>query len=220
MTVTKHIAIIGGSGKLGRYMIEEALLLGYQVTAVCRPQSVKKLEPWKDKIHTVPAYTDDREALGLLLPKVDAVLTVLAPWGIKGYATNTAKAVLDFAPTNARLIFSCGWHISRDGKDQYSFKLKCFVAVFEKLARWLRIADIADQVRATNAIFASKQPWTVVRGCDLEEGESQGMPIWAEHVGDERIAHNLVRRIDFAKFMVAAIEKDELIQRAPAIASC
>lgn len=51
-------------------------------------------------------------------------------------------------------------------------------------------------------------------------GRLQGMPVWAEHVGDERIAHNLVRRIDFAKFMVAAIEQDELIQTAPAIASC
>lgn len=75
-------------------------------------------------------------------------------------------------------------------------------------------------MRATDRIFASERLWTVVRGSDLEEGESEGMPVWAEHVGDERIAHNHLRRIDFAKFMVAAIKNDLLIQTAPAIASC
>lgn len=113
MNTTKHIAILGGAGKLGKYLVEEALAKGYQVTVVCRPQSADKLAPWKNSINIVPAYTDDRDALKALLPKVDAVLTVLVPWGVNGYATKTAEAVLDYAPKNVRLIFSCGWHISR-----------------------------------------------------------------------------------------------------------
>lgn len=87
------------------------------------------------------------------------------------------------------------------------------------MARWLRFADLQDQVRATELIFSSNRNWTVVRGSDLEEGESEGLPIWAEHVGDSRIAHNITRRIDFAKFMVVALKNDALIQKAPAIAS-
>ena len=37
------------------------------------------------------------------------------PAGVHGYSTGTAQAVLDYAPPGARLVFSCGWHITRDG---------------------------------------------------------------------------------------------------------
>jgi hypothetical protein len=35
----------------------------------------------------------------------------------------------------------------------------------------------------------------VVRGSDLEEGESQGLPVWSRHVGDPILASNLTRRL-------------------------
>jgi len=47
-----------------------------------------------------------------------------------------------------------------------------------------RFADIDDQVEACRRVFASDTRWTVVRGSDLEEGESQGLPVWSRHVGD------------------------------------
>jgi hypothetical protein len=61
------------------------------------------------------------------------VLTVLAPWGVQHYSSGTAEAVLDYADPGARLVFSYGWHISRDGKDIYSWKLKVQVPVRRQL---------------------------------------------------------------------------------------
>jgi hypothetical protein len=145
------------------------------------------------------------------------VLTVLAPWGVRGYSTGTAQAVLDFANPGARLIFSCGWHITRDGKDVYPWTLKAFVTVFGWIARVARFADLDDQVEACNRIFASDTRWTVVRGSDLEEGESEGLPVWSRHVGDPVLKSNKTRRTDFALFMVDALTNDELIREAPAI---
>ena len=66
-------------------------------------------------------------------------------------------------------------------------------------------------------MFDSDTRWTVVRGSDLEEGESQGLPVWSRHVGDPILASNLTPRVDFALFMVDALESDELIHEAPAI---
>jgi hypothetical protein len=43
------------------------------------------------------------------------------------------------------------------------------------------------------------------------------LPVWSRHVGDAILASNRTRRIDFALFMIAALENDELIQEAPAI---
>src|SRR5436190_658404 len=59
--------------------------------------------------------------------------------------------------------------------------------------------------------------WTVVRGSDLEEGDSQGLPVWSRHVGDPVLESNITRRVDFALFMVEALEDDDLVHGAPAI---
>ena len=101
----------------------------------------------------------------------------------------------------------------------YSRKLKAIVKVFGPLARLARFADLDDQVEACRRVFASDAV-TVVRGSDLEEGESQGLPVWSRHVGDPLLESNITRRVDFALFMVEALENDELVHEAPAIVGC
>jgi len=124
---------------------------------------------------------------------------------------------MDYARPDARLIFSCGWHITRDGQDVYSRNFKAVVKAAGWLGRLLRVVDIDDQVEACRRVFASDTRWTVVRGSDLKEGESQGLPVWSRHVGDPILESNITRRVDFALFMVEALENDELIHEAPAI---
>jgi hypothetical protein len=147
------------------------------------------------------------------------VLVVLVPRGVHGYSSGTAQAVLDHAEPGARLVFSCGWHITRDGQDVYSWRLKALVNVAGRLARLARVVDLDDQVEACQRVFASDTRWTVVRGSDLEEGESQGLPVWSRHVGDPILESNITRRVDFALFMVEALENDDLVREAPAIVS-
>lgn len=131
-----------------------------------------------------------------------------------------AQAVLDHAPPDARLIFSCGWHITRDGKDVYSITPGIFVKFFGWIARLVQFADLDDQVEACLRVFASYFRWTVVRGSDLEEGESQGLPVWSPHVGDPVLESKITPSVDFALFMVEALEDDKLIHEAPAIVGC
>src|ERR687897_350255 len=180
-----RVCIVGASGKLGRYMVEHALDRGYEVVAVCREQSVGKLADFEDRISIVPGATDDDEVIKRAVAGCDGVLVVLVPRGVHGYSTGTAQAVLDHAEPGARLVFSCGWHITRDGLDVYSWKLKALVKV----------------------------------GSGLEEDESQGLPVWSHHVGDPILASNITRRVDFALFMVDALDNDDLVHEAPAIVS-
>lgn len=211
------VCIVGASGKLGRYMVQHALDRGYEVVGVCRQQSVPKLAAFEGRISLVPGATNDREVIARAVAGCDGVLTVLVPWGVDGYSTATAQAVLDHAPPGARLVFSCGWHITRDGQDVYSRKFRALVDLFGWFARLFRIADLDDQVEACRRVFDSDTRWTVVRGSDLEEGESQGLPVWSRHVGDPILESNITRRVDFALFMVEALENDELVHEAPAI---
>ena len=212
--------IVGASGKLGRYMVQHALDRGDEVVGVCREQSVGKLDAYKRRITVVPGATDDREVIERAVDGCDGVLVVLVPRGVHQYASGTAQAVLDYARPGARLVFSCGWHITRDGQDVYPWKLRVIVKVFGPVGRLTRFADLDDQVEACRRVFASDTRWTVVRGSDLEEGESQGLPVWSRHVGDPILASNITRRVDFALFMVEALRNDDLIHEAPAIVGC
>src|ERR671921_2113156 len=213
----EKVCIVGASGKLGQYMVRHALDRGYEVVGVCREESVAKLDAFKGRITIVPGATDDREVIKRAVAGCDAVLVVLVPHGVHGYSTGTAQAVLGYAEPGARLVFSCGWHITRDGQDVYSWRLKALVNFGGRLARLARVADLDDQVEAAQRIFASDTRWTVVRGSDLEEGDSQGLPVWSRHVGDPVLASNMTRRVDFALFMVEALEDDDLVHEAPAI---
>jgi len=148
------------------------------------------------------------------------VLTVLVPWGANHYASGTAQAVLDAARPDARLIFSCGWHITYDGRDVYPPGMKRQETIVRWIGKLTRLMEIDDQVEACRRIFASNARWTVVRGSDLEEGESQGLPVWSRHVGDPILVSNLTRRVDYALFMVEALANDALIHEAPGIVGC
>ena len=158
-------------------MVQHALDRGYAVVGVCRAESVGKLDEFEGRITIVPGATNDPEVIKRAVAACDGVLVVLVPRGVHSYSTGTAQAVLDHAPPGARLVFSCGWHITRDGKDVYPWKIKAIVKVLGPIARLARFADLDDQVEACRRVFASHARWTVVRGSDLEEGESQGLPL-------------------------------------------
>ncbi len=214
------VCIVGASGKLGRYMVQHALERGYQVVGVCREKSVGKLDAFQGRITVIPGFTNDRVVIEKAVAGCDGVLTVLVPWGNQQYATGTAQAVLDYARPDARLVFSCGWHITRDGQDVYPASLKRQETIMRWITRIVPFADLDDQIEACRRVFASDARWTVVRGSDLEEGDSQGLPVWSRHVGDPILASNMTRRVDYARFMVEALTNDALIHEAPAIVGC
>ncbi|CAM5395577.1 hypothetical protein GCM10010329_58010 [Streptomyces spiroverticillatus] len=216
----KRVCIVGASGKLGQYMVRHALERGYEVVGVCRERSVPKLAAYEGQLTVVPGATNDPEVIRRAVADCDGVLTVLVPWGVQQYASGTAQAVLDHARPGARLVFSCGWHITKDGQDTYSRLFKLGVRAAAVLGRLVRAVEIDDQVEACRRVFASDTRWTVVRGSTLEEGESQGLPVWSRHVGDPVLASDLTRRIDFALFMVEALTDDSLVHEAPAIVGC
>ena len=211
------VCVIGASGKLGRYLVQHALDRGYEVVGVCRERSVEKLAAYADRLTIVPGPTNDRDVIRTAVAGCDAVLTVLVPWGMRQYSSGTAQAVLDYAEPDARLVFSCGWHVPRDEHDRYSWSFATTTRMATWLLRAFRLVDVDDQVEACRRIFASDRRWTVVRGSDLEEGESQGLPVWSRHVGDPILASNRTRRVDYALFMIEALTDDALVHEAPAI---
>ena len=48
---------------------------------------------------------------------------------------------------------------------------------------------------------------------------AEAWPVWSRHVGDPVLESDITRRVDFALFMVEALENDDLVHEAPAIVS-
>src|SRR3989440_10001809 len=136
------VCIVGASGKLGQYMVHNALDRGYEVVGVCREQSVSKLDAFTGRMTVIPGALDDREVIRKAVAGCDGVLTVLASMGGRHYSSSgTAQAVLDYARPGARLVFSsCGRDIARDGQDVYSWTTKFWENIFGRLpplAGWM-----------------------------------------------------------------------------------
>ena len=142
---------------------------------MCRERSVSKLDHFREHIAVIPGATNDRDVIKRAVAGCDAVLVILVPMGMQQYASGTAQAVMDFAPARARLIFSCGWHITLDGKDVHGWQLRALVNIGGFIGRMLRLVDLDDQVEACRRVFASDTRWTVVRGSDLKRRRQPGL---------------------------------------------
>src|SRR2546429_4379724 len=188
------VCIVGASGKLGIYMVQHALDRGYAVVGVCRERSVEKLDAFKGRITVIPGATNDREVIKRAVAGCDGVLVVLAPMGVHHYASGTAQAVLDYADPGARLVFSCGWHITRDGQDVYSWKIKVLVNIVGRLARLARGVDLHGQVEATRRGFGSDKRRSGAPGRDREAGEGQGPPVGSRRQAALMLGTNMTRR--------------------------
>ena len=79
-----RVCIVGASGKLGRYMVQQSLDRGYEVVGVCRQQSVGKLDAFKRRITVIPGATDDREVIKRAVAGCGGVLVVMTPRGVHG----------------------------------------------------------------------------------------------------------------------------------------
>jgi len=213
------VAIIGASGKSGRFLVMECLAKRHEVVGVCRPASVAKLAEFADRITIVAGHASDRAVIRRAVKGCDGVITIIVAPDGRGstYATETVRNVLAEA-ADARLVFSGSQGASqiRDGETR-SLRNRLELTFGRWIAWVLNVANISDMLASTELIYASTTRWTVVRAPWLTEGESQGMPVTSA-LGDPVVSANEVRRVDFAKYMVAALEDESLVRQAPAIA--
>ena len=213
-----RVCIVGASGKLGQCMVQQSLDRGDKVVGVCREQSVGKLDAFKGRITVIPGATDDREVIKRAVAGCDGVLVVMTPRGVHGYSTGTTQAVLDYAPPGARLIFSCGWHITLDGQDVYSLKLKTLVKVFGPLAPSALASPISTtRWRRPGRSLPARRGGPSYAAATLRAGVTACPSMRSRHMGDPILESNITRRVDFALFMVEALDNDGLVHKAPAI---
>ncbi len=148
------ICIIGASGKLGTYMVQHALDRGYEVVGVCRERSVSKLDGVQ-RAHHSHSRRDKRPAGDS--DRLSQAATGSSPCWSRGAISTTQREQPRRCSTlrrpGARLIFSCGWHITAMAR----MCTRPSLQREEKIARWLTDGSLPSLTLTTR--------WKRAGGC-------------------------------------------------------
>lgn len=94
----KRLAIIGGTGRVGKKVIEQALAQGYHLNVLTRQPITMALD---ERITLVVGDAADPQALDQLLSGADAVISTLGPSGINDSLKKAKLAAKDHISTNS-----------------------------------------------------------------------------------------------------------------------
>lgn len=207
---SRTLVVLGGTGRTGRSLIEQALARGHRVRALARrPEAL----PLRSGLEVIAGDARDPEALGRTLRGADAVLSVLGP--VKndpaGVMTAAAEGLLAQMPAHgvARVVALTGAGVAHPGD-----RPRLPDRVFGFLLRRLQPQVIGDSERFADLLRGSGLDWTLVRAPMLRDGPPK--PVRSGLVGDIGVA---VTRDSVAHFMLDVLEGDTHVREAPAISN-
>ena len=209
------LALLGGTGRTGRLLIDMALVQGHSLKVLARdPQQLKRhanLEAVQGDARAPDTYAE-------LLAGTDAALCALGPvkgdsakGDASGVMTLAAQHLIQFMPEGGvrRLVTLTGAGVARPGD-----RPKLPDRIIRTLLRLMQPDVLADSVRHVRLICASDLDWTVVRAPMLIGGPAAALKVGM--VGDIRPR---VTRASTARFMLDALEDRALIGQTPAISN-
>ncbi len=203
------ILVLGPTGAAGRVVVEVALAQGHTVTALARDAGELTIED--PKLRVVQGDVLRPLTLDGAMAGQDAVLFCVGP-GASGQAAQRTDAARHTVASMTqagvkRLVALSGLGAGASRKSQGFF--------FDKIAAplWLR-GVLADQNGMEAEIRKSKLAWVVVRPGQMNDLPAKGK--WVISLDGTNVTREVSRR-DVALFMLAQLESDEYVGRAPAI---
>jgi putative NADH-flavin reductase len=205
------IALLGGTGRTGRLILDLALEGGHTVQLLARsPEKVSKRSP---ALTVVQGAITDNAAMSKVLTGTDVVMSGLGPvkGGSKTIMADAATQLLDLMPRAGvrRLITLTGAGVPHPGDQP-----KPIDHIFRTLLKVLQADVLRDSTAHADLIRASNLDWTIVRGPMLQDGPVA--PIKSGPVGH---TGPRVTRASVAAFMLDAAEAGKFVRQAPAVSN-
>ncbi|CAM3686185.1 NAD(P)-dependent oxidoreductase [Deinococcus frigens] len=208
---TLTLAILGGTGRTGRLLIDQALDQNYSLRVLARDPS--KLHRQDERLELVQGDAMNAADIERLLTGSDVVLSALGQTkgGPNELLTRAAELLTQQMPQHGvrRLITLVGAGVPFPGDTP-----KLVDKVFRTLLKVLQPAVLNDAEAHAELIRASSLDWTIVRGPMLTEGSA--VPLLVGRVGEIRPR---VTRASVAQFMLAQVSSDQHVGQAPAISN-
>lgn len=196
------LAVFGASGRTGKHVVEQALALGHEVTAIVRDPA--KLDLRDRALHVTTADVTDPEDVGLVLGGQDAAISTLGANGNKGagIASAAVRAILTALPTTAcdRLVAVSAVPVEPAGRGE-PLLIRAVVTPLLRTALRDVYADLAlmeEQLRRSDGVR-----WTVVRPPRLLNKPFTGR--YRRRVGGNVRRATAISRADLACALLAVL---------------
>ncbi|MFC1595563.1 NAD(P)-dependent oxidoreductase [Gemmatimonadota bacterium] len=215
------VAIIGAAGKTGTKLVSDSLNRGYEVVAVCRDESVGKLDEFTANngftVISAPVVSDD-VILNQALVGCDAVITMLiTARRLKATALVMSLARAASANNVNRLIFTAGemTAVPEEGEN-ITLRQRIMITVIPPLM-WLTPYSMSDMLKSSELI--NQQPdwdWTIVRAPTLRDTPPVGYRFCS--ISEVTSKHSLSRD-DYAACMLDSLAEPEHHRRTLMVVS-
>ncbi|HEB27138.1 MAG TPA: NAD-dependent epimerase/dehydratase family protein [Porticoccus sp.] len=209
------IALLGATGMVGGFVLQEALAQGYSVKALAR--TPQKLEPFKDQIAIIKGNALDPATLEQLLKGSDVIISALGPVkadgsAAKGISTTVTGHIIRLMPKHniKRYIVVSGAAVDVPGDER---NLKGWL--IQKLAS-ISLKDTLEDKQAEYQLLAdSSIQWTLLR-CPLIAAESFE---YQPRATLDTPGSFTLRAGELAQFVIEQISSDEFINKSPFVGS-
>jgi putative NADH-flavin reductase len=208
------VTLFGATGTTGRYLIDEALKSGIDVTVFARSSS-----PFENaKVNIVRGELTDSALLREAISGSDAVLSALGPTKLRHPEdlpiTRATEAIISaMKQTQVQRLIAVSTGTAADPGDRFDWKIGLPALLIKHMMR----SCYNDILGLARAIRASELEWTMVRVAFLKNH-----PATAHlNVGLYGVSrHSLtVNRENVAKFMFDQITDRRYIHQAPGIST-
>lgn len=205
------IAVLGGTGMVGGFILQEALAQGYRLRVLAR--SPQKLEHLKDLITIVQGDARDAEVLDELLTGSDFVVSALGPARGDGDAalmisTVATGHIIQLMPKHNiqryLLVSGGGVDVPGDERNFTGWLMQKLVAVALR-------DTLEDKQAEYELLAASAVPWTLLRCPRIVAEPFAEAPVASLATPT---AYNL-RAGELARFMIDQLGADEFVRQAP-----
>lgn len=208
-----NVAIMGGSGKVGRFLLQRVSEAGYPVRVLMR--NPEKFKPGDGCIEIVQGNASDSASIRSLLQGCDTVLNALGQRKERKEAPVFSTAtghVLEVMKESGvrRYILVRGFSIDAPG-DQKDLRSK----LISMLIRYIVHGMWADWQKELDMLLRSNVEWTLVRLPNVVDEPSPG-PV---RVDLESPPGKKISGYDVADFVVAQITDPTYVGKAPFIAN-
>lgn len=207
------IALLGGTGMAGSYILREALAAGYSLRVLSR--SPEKLAYLGERITIIPGDARDPAVIAELLAGSDVVISAIGPSGAtaaqKLSTTVTGHIVAAMERQGpARYIVVSGGGVVAAGDDR-----NVTGWLMRQLVRLRYPALLADKQAEYAVLAASDIDWTLVRCPLIESSDYQRAPL-ASLASPSSFT---LRAGELARFIIEQIDEPAYVKRAPFLES-
>jgi len=210
-TKYKKIAVLGGTGKAGKYLIKELLRQGYLVRALARDP--RKMELSDPSLSSIQGNARDYKSILYLLSDCDAVISTLGPSQNEPDTCSIAAGHILKVMHELkilRFIEVAGLGIDTPG-DKKGILTRSLVAVMKLFAS----AVIADRQKDYELLGQSNILWTVVR-CPMIKLTDASRNVKTSLMDSPG---NHISATDLARFLIDQLSNEKFVCKAPFIAN-